>query len=63
MIQLTKDKKSNNYIITKTDSEGLYRELTLSYREMCRLTDLIFIQIRNHEDKHCAAPLQNAVEK
>lgn len=51
MIQLTKDKKSDNYIVTRADKEGYHRELTLSYREMCRLTELIFIQIRNHEDK------------
>lgn len=61
MIQLTKDKKSDNYIITKTDSEGFHRELTLSYREMCRLTELIFIQMRNHEDEHCTAPLQTHI--
>lgn len=30
MIELTKDKKSDSFIITTTDNEGFHRQLTVS---------------------------------
>jgi len=41
MIELSKDKKSETYIITRTDNEGFHRQLNITQGEMEELRDLI----------------------
>lgn len=41
MIELSKDKKSETYIITRTDSEGFHHQLNITQSEMEKLRDLI----------------------
>lgn len=41
MITLDKDRKSNNFIIMKTDSEGFHHQLWLTRQEMEVLAGLI----------------------
>jgi len=37
MIELTKDKKSSTWILTKTDSEGFHRQMNLTDEEVIEL--------------------------
>lgn len=37
MIELTKDKKSSTWIVTKTDSEGFHRQINLTDEELIEL--------------------------
>jgi hypothetical protein len=37
MIELTKDKKSSTWIITKTDNEGFHRQISLTNEELVEL--------------------------
>lgn len=41
MIEITKDKKSGMYIITRTDSEGFHKQMTLTKEEIITLKELI----------------------
>lgn len=38
MIDITKDKKSKTYVITKTDNEGFHHQLHLTFVELSELT-------------------------
>lgn len=50
MVELTEDKKSGCLIITRTDSEGFHRQLTLTRQEMWDLNKQ-FILWTNIEKK------------
>ena len=39
MIQITKDKKSPMWTITKTDREGFHRQLPVSFHDMNELVE------------------------
>lgn len=38
MISISKDKKSDGYILTQTDSEGFHKQLTLNIHELRQLS-------------------------
>ena len=40
MVELKKDKKSDMWIITRTDSEGYHHQLAISNDDMCVLVSL-----------------------
>lgn len=42
MVEIDKDKKSNTYIITKTDSEGFHHQLNVTEEELIKLANSIF---------------------
>ena len=42
MIEIAKDKKSDSYIITTTDSEGFHRQLTVAKDDAYELYSLLF---------------------
>lgn len=45
MVEITKDKKSPVYIITKTDKEGFHHQLHLTVEEMTELIEaLIYLR-------------------
>ena len=39
MIEITKDKKSPTWIITKTDNEGFHRQMNVTFNEMNELVE------------------------
>lgn len=41
MIDIQKDKKSDCFIITKTDSEGFHKQITLTWEEMTKIADYV----------------------
>ena len=41
MISIAKDRKSDTFIITKTDNEGYHRQMNVSEEEMEELKELI----------------------
>lgn len=49
-IDITKDRKSSTWIITKTDSEGFHHQLNLTTQEMDELTDK-WREIKTYEDR------------
>ncbi len=45
MVELTKDKKSPTWIITKTDNEGFHRQMNVTKAEMRELATLLAEQL------------------
>lgn len=41
MVELTKDKKSNTWILTKTDDEGFHKQMNLTQDEINMIWALI----------------------
>ena len=41
MVELKKDKKSNTWILTTTDSEGFHRQVNLTMEDLCELSKII----------------------
>lgn len=41
MVTIDKDPKTPNWVITKTDSEGYHRQLTLTEGEVRELVDIL----------------------
>lgn len=50
MIELSKDKKSGTWIITKTDNEGFHKQLNVTVREMVDLFMMFKEQYEREED-------------
>lgn len=50
MIELSKDKKSGTWIITKTDKEGFHKQLNVTVREMVDLFMMFKEQYEREED-------------
>ena len=46
MIEITKDKKSPTWIITKTDAEGFHHQLSLTKDELVELHFLLVDEFR-----------------
>ena len=40
MVELTKDRKSPTWILTKTDNEGFHRQVNLTKEELDTLVDI-----------------------
>ena len=47
MIKLTKDRKSQTYLITLTDNEGFHRQLNMTWAEMVDLNKQIMLALED----------------
>ena len=50
MIEITKDKKSPTWIITKTDSEGFHHQLSVTIDELEELAFKAKIELQRHKN-------------
>ena len=41
MVELSKDRKSPTWVLTKTDNEGFHRQINLSVEELVELKELL----------------------
>ena len=41
MVELSKDRKSPTWVLTKTDNEGFHRQINLSVEELVELKEIL----------------------